>query len=664
MRRLVRMSPRVLLATALAVGFAFPATTFAQRDRTRTDLTVSDLTAPASAVAGSSLRFRAEISNAGNATTTFRWAAYLTIGGAVSTGRLLATFGPVSLDGGQSMIVDETVALPADASGRQRLAIVVDHDNQVGEVNEYDNTAIAIDFTRIRPRAADLRIASVSMRATERRANEAVDIDYVVVNDGELEATFVVSAHLSKNGAATPSDPELGRDTITLAPGERLASRLAGTIPASLQSGDYQVGVIADPEQTVAESLELNNLGVSANRLNVFSDELLLVNESVPSGAVFLGYHTLFTAAGGNGHYVYTVSQGNLPNGLRLQPTGTLSGTALQSGSFEFDVTVGSNGLRATRTLSMRIHESGIDLTITTPTLGKGTVSLPFQAGLAAAGGEPPYSWSLTDGVLPPGLDLNGSGWMSGIPRTQGHFTFSVEVRDGAGSRDFAEFEISVDAANVVILSGRLNPIPLGDQADIELRASGGKLPYTWKAKSPLPPGMSLTEDGHLVGSPTTVGEFAVRVQVIDASEAGADDTSLLHLVVEEAGVFEIKGEAIPRLLIREPLEYVLETDGGVAPMSWRLVPGDSLPDGFTIEVLNDRQAVIRGSTYRRVAHGFAVRVDDAAGRRREVVLGIEVFRPLVPTSSCACATPKSDAPIGLALMLVIGGLVVARRRR
>jgi hypothetical protein len=72
-------------------------------------------------------------------------------------------------------------------------------------------------------------------------------------------------------------------------------------------------------------------------------------------------------------------------------------------------------------------------LTITTVSLPAGTVSVPYSATMGAAGGTPPYTWSLRLGALPSGLSLNSStGLISGTPTTSGGSSIQVQVQDSA----------------------------------------------------------------------------------------------------------------------------------------------------------------------------------------------------------------------------------------
>src|ERR1700742_3787684 len=80
-------------------------------------------------------------------------------------------------------------------------------------------------------------------------------------------------------------------------------------------------------------------------------------------------------------------------------------------------------------------------LTITTGSLPNGVLQLPYltsQQGnvqVSATGGIPPYSFFIGSGSendtgLPPGLQLNSNGQITGTPTSLGNYTFNVSVTD------------------------------------------------------------------------------------------------------------------------------------------------------------------------------------------------------------------------------------------
>jgi hypothetical protein len=93
------------------------------------------------------------------------------------------------------------------------------------------------------------------------------------------------------------------------------------------------------------------------------------------------------------------------------------------------------------------------NLTITTNSLGAGTIGGTYSQALAASGGTQPYvNWAIASGSLPAGISLNAStGMISGtVTGAPGTSTFSVRVSDSAASPATANSEplsLTINAA-------------------------------------------------------------------------------------------------------------------------------------------------------------------------------------------------------------------------
>lgn len=81
---------------------------------------------------------------------------------------------------------------------------------------------------------------------------------------------------------------------------------------------------------------------------------------------------------------------------------------------------------------------------IVTASLPPGVKSQPYTASLAATGGPTPYAWSVVLGSLPPGLQLNSAGVLSGSPKTSGTYSFSVQGRDAIAQTSEQSYSIVV----------------------------------------------------------------------------------------------------------------------------------------------------------------------------------------------------------------------------
>lgn len=67
-----------------------------------------------------------------------------------------------------------------------------------------------------------------------------------------------------------------------------------------------------------------------------------------------------------------------------------------------------------------------------TSSLADGAVGTPYSQALSATGGDGTYTWALTAGTLPEGLELDEvTGVISGEPLATGMSMFLVQVESG-----------------------------------------------------------------------------------------------------------------------------------------------------------------------------------------------------------------------------------------
>ncbi|GEM_PF-2997140 len=169
---------------------------------------------------------------------------------------------------------------------------------------------------------------------------------------------------------------------------------------------------------------------------------------------------------------------------------------------------------------------------IMTTSFPNGIVSRPYNQTLDVSGGVGPYNWNMISGSLPSGLTLGLSGIISGTPDTIQVSGFTVQVNDGEGSLDSKPFSITIapiPPPNVITTS--LPEGTVGTYYNQILNANEGIPPYQWSVVSgQLPPGLSLTTFGELLGTPTQSGIFNVTVRVEDTT--AQSDTQLLAISI------------------------------------------------------------------------------------------------------------------------------------
>jgi hypothetical protein len=178
-----------------------------------------------------------------------------------------------------------------------------------------------------------------------------------------------------------------------------------------------------------------------------------VTTSSLPNGSPNVAYSATLTAAGGSIPYHWSVITGSLPPGLALNATtGQISGTPTAAGAVQFTVQVTDFlGGTATKVLTIAIGTSqSVTISATDFTA---SVGVAVSQTVTAAGGVAPYTFSVSAGSLPGGLQLGGStGVITGTPNATGTFPVTLKVTDANQATATVAITITVKLLSVSIV--------------------------------------------------------------------------------------------------------------------------------------------------------------------------------------------------------------------
>jgi hypothetical protein len=334
-------------------------------------------------------------------------------------------------------------------------------------------------------------------------------------------------------------------------------------------------------------------------------------------------YNGTVSESGGTSPYTFAITSGSLPPGLSLNSstgaiTGMPTGPAANS-SVTFQVTDAAK-MSASQAVAVTINAPPA-LTITTGSLPAGTTGTAYNQTLQATGGVPSYTWAVTTGSLPSGLNLNSAtGVISGTP--SGTFTgttsFTVTATDSqtpTHATTTANLGITVSAPPLSVTTTSLVGGTIGNAyAGQTLQATGGISPYRWAVTAgSLPAGLSLNAaTGVISGTPTGtfVGTVNFTVTATDSETPTAKTANAnLSIAISVAPLsVTTSGSLAVGVVSSQYSGATLQATGGITPYSWAVTTG-SLPAGLT---LNAATGAISGTPTASGTANFTVTVTDS----------------------------------------------------
>jgi hypothetical protein len=163
-----------------------------------------------------------------------------------------------------------------------------------------------------------------------------------------------------------------------------------------------------------------------------------------------------------------------------------------------------------------------------------------YSSGVSAQGSGT-LNYSLFDGALPPGLELDTeTGSITGTPNTPGAYTFRIRAQaddEGTVSNDYTGNLTITVGTSVNGGSGLQNQtLWIGESVSDRAEFTGYPTPSVVKGTGDLPPGLTISSNGTVSGAPTVSGPYTFNLRGYNF--VNSVTTSSVTYVVKPAPVF------------------------------------------------------------------------------------------------------------------------------
>ncbi|MDZ4289467.1 MAG: putative Ig domain-containing protein, partial [Prosthecobacter sp.] len=373
---------------------------------------------------------------------------------------------------------------------------------------------------------------------------------------------------------------------------------------------------------------------------------------SLANGQLGIGYSQTLTATGGTTPRTFSITAGSLPAGLALAAsTGIISGTPTVSTGSGTSITAtvtDAYGCSTSRTYNLKICPT---IALSPATLPNGGLNTDYSQTITASGGAAPYTYSLSSGSLPEGLNFDDdTAEISGRPVTLDSGTFTIVATDANGCQGTRSYTLTV-ACPAVTITPELPNFTVGTAYSETLEASpqsgllaqyfSGKnfdslvltrqetsIDNSWGSGSPDPlvptDNFSARWAGFLI--PPTTGTYSVQVTADDGVRLWINGTLAINKWFDQsATTYTVSKSFTAGVAVTIKMEYYENGGSAVAKLKWSgpsvtlgaaspwrdytwAVVSGSLPAGLS---LNASTGVISGTPTSATSATFTVRATD-----------------------------------------------------
>ncbi|MFZ2920373.1 MAG: IPTL-CTERM sorting domain-containing protein, partial [Desulfosalsimonadaceae bacterium] len=224
-------------------------------------------------------------------------------------------------------------------------------------------------------------------------------------------------------------------------------------------------------------------------------------------------------------------------------------------------------------------------ITLTPPPLPQGTEDVLYNRTITASGGQAPYTFLVTAGILPTGLSFT-NGLISGTPTAPGSFTFTVTATDANGCTGVQAYTIVINAPAcppITLLPTILPAGTVNTAYSQTITGNGGAAPYSFTMTAgTLPAGLSpITAGGLIAGTPTTAGTFTFTVTATDQNGCTGVQAYTIVINAPVCPPITLLPTILPAGTVNSAYSQTITASGGAAPYSFTMTAG-TLPAGLS----------------------------------------------------------------------------------
>ena len=283
-------------------------------------------------------------------------------------------------------------------------------------------------------------------------------------------------------------------------------------------------------------------------------------------------------------------------------------------------------------------------------------VEIESEEGSGCTSPGNPYVWmEIKNGSLPAGLSMSRAGVISGTPSggpglarfwVWNHdLTFAQGGPDWCQREDRSEREFSIPVdPGLVIDNDSIEQAVIGRPYTETFTATrlvslnpptGPDAPATWSLESgALPPGLTLSKQGELAGTPTAEGSWSFVVRAQDGTPI-ASETYTLSVRQPLAVRSPFAAGPRPTAEVGVRVAKILTATGGSGTYTWSLASG-ALPTGLTLDA---SRGALAGIPRAAGPFAFGVTATDSEGRVATVDVALRVApRLAIKTSRLTAA--------------------------